>query len=130
VSGTYRANGKDAKLAHAVAVKREAFSGREAVTIVLSEKDPGRQEKPDFVAGFGELGSALVVSITKDGSVFSCQVAHAALKHMGASTSGQLKVEGFAWDGGKVRGRLTTGGPAKLFDESWEADLTFEAKAP
>jgi hypothetical protein len=130
VSGTYRANGKDAKLAYAVAVKHEPFSGKEAVTIVFTEKDPSTEKKPDITASFGKLGNALIVTITKDGSVIGCEVAHTALKHMGASTIGRLKLQDLKWQGPVLKGRLTTGGPVDLFDEKWEADLTFDVKAP
>jgi hypothetical protein len=41
-----------------------------------------------------------------------------------------LQLEGLKWEGELVKGKLTTKGPAKLFDETWEADLTFETKAP
>ena len=130
VSGTYRANGKDAKLAYALAVKHEPFGGKEAVTIIFSEKDPSTEKRPDITASFGKLGSALIVTLTRDGSVIGCEVAHSALKHSGASTIGRLKSQDFKWQGGMLKGRLTTGGPADLFDEKWEADLTFDVKGP
>jgi hypothetical protein len=40
-------------------VKREPFSGKEAITVILTEKDPKSVQKPEFDASFGKLGSAL-----------------------------------------------------------------------
>jgi hypothetical protein len=128
VKGSYRANGQEAKLAYVLATKAEAFAGKEAVTLILTEKDPSKQKNPEITASFGDLGSALIVGISKDGGIHSCQVAHTALKRMGANSIGKLKVEGLQWSGGTVKGRLTTGGPVDLFDEKWEVDVTFEAK--
>jgi len=130
VKGTYRANGKDAKLTHIVAVKHEPFSGKEAVTLVFTEKDPKGEKSPEITVSFGSLGSALIVGVTRDGGVFSCEVAHTALEHMGASSLGKLKTDGLTFSDGTVRGRLTTSGPVPLFDETWEVDLTFNAKLP
>jgi len=130
VSGSYRANGKDAKLAYAVAVKHDDFGGQKAVTVVLTEQDPKGEKDPSIGASFGHFGSALVVSILADGSVFGCEIGHKDLKHMGASSIGRLETENFKWTNGKVSGKLTTHGKTELFDETWEADLDFDVKAP
>jgi hypothetical protein len=130
VSGHYRANGKDAKLAHVLAVAHEDFAGQPAVTLVFTEKDTAGDPRADIAASFGNFGSALTVSLLRDGSVFGCEVGHAALKHMGASSIGKLKSEGFTWANGEVSGKLTTHGPVDLFDETWDVELSFRAKAP
>jgi len=130
ISGLYRANGKDAKLAYLVAVKHENFDGQAAVTLVLTEKEPKGEEHPDFGASFGHFGAALVVSILKDGTVFGCEIGHTALKRMGVSSVGKLETANFKWANGEVSGKLTTHGKTSIFDESWEADLDFHAKLP
>jgi hypothetical protein len=130
VSGVYRANGQDARLAHAVAVSHEGFNGQPAVTVVLTEKDTKGDKSAHIKASFGEYGSALVVSIMKDGAVFGCEVGHAALEHRGASSLGRLETEDFRWADGEVSGRLTTKGEVSLFDETWQVDLTFRAASP
>lgn len=130
ISGIFRANGKDAKLAYLVAVRHESFAGQPAVTLVLTEKETKGEEHPDFGASFGHFGSALVVSILKDGSVFGCEIGHAALKRMGVSSVGKLETTSFKWANGEVSGRLTTHGKTSVFDETWEADLDFHANLP
>lgn len=127
VTGSFKGNGKDAKLAFAKAQKYEPFSGEETVMVVLTEKDTGADKKPDFKAAFGDYGSALVVKITKSGKIFGTEVSHAAHTKRPFSSVGTLKIEGFKWDATGVSGRLTTGGPDKFFEETWEVDLTFKA---
>ena len=130
VSGVYRANGQDAKLAYAVAVPHEDFNGKHAITIVLTEQPPKTTGDPSISASFGKHGSALVVSILENGSVFGCEVAHQSLKHAGASSIGKLSAENFKWANGEVSAHLTTHGKASLFEESWEVDLTFKVPQP
>lgn len=95
VSGVYRANGQDARLAHAVAASHEDFNDQPAVTIVLTEKDTKGDRAAHIKASFG-----------------------------------RLKTEGFTWADGEVSGRLTTNGEVSLFEETWQADLTFRVKEP
>ena len=130
VSGLYRGNSKDARLAYVIAVAHEDFNGQPAVTLVFTEQDTAGDPQADVKAPFGEFGSALVVSLLRDGSVFACEVGHTALKHMGASSIGKLKTEDFKWARGEVRGKLSTLGPVGLFEETWEVDLTFRVKLP
>lgn len=130
VSGVYRANGKDAKLLHAVAVPHEDFAGQKAITVVFTENEPKDGKDPSIGASFGRYGSALVVSILRDGSVFGCEVAHQALEHMGASSIGKLEADNLQWANGELSGHLTTHGKTSLFEESWEVDLTFAVKQP
>lgn len=130
VSGLYRANGQDASLVHATAVAHDDFGGQPAVTVVFTEHDPKGDASVHIGAVFGDYGSALVITVLEDGSVIGCEVAHAALKHRGASSIGKLKTESFKWSDDDVGGRLTTGGEVSLFDETWQVDLTFKVKRP
>jgi hypothetical protein len=130
VSGVYRANGQDARLAYATAIGHDDFDGKPAVIVVFTEKDPKGDASAHVRAAFGEYGSALIVTLVEDGSVIGCEVAHAALEHMGASSIGKLKTEDFTWSDGEVRGTLTTRGEVSLFDETWEVDLAFKVKLP
>jgi hypothetical protein len=130
VSGVYRANGQEAKLAYAVAVPHEDFAGQHAITVVFTEKQPESGKDPSIGASFGHYGSALVVSILRDGSVFGCEVANLALNNTGASSIGKLKAENLQCTTGELAGHLTTQGKTSLFEESWEVDLNFKVKQP
>jgi hypothetical protein len=123
VSGEYLGNGKPAQIAHVRVIPHENWQDEKAWTIILSEKDAAKAEKPDFDAMFGELGSALVVSVTASGSIFSVQVCHQALEKSGFSSSGTLSAEGFSIAGGKLSGRFFTSKEEEFFEDRWKVDL-------
>jgi len=129
VSGSFLGNGKEAHLAFAVATKGKPFSGKATTVIILSEKDPGTEERPDLRASFGKLGSALVITVlTESGEVIGCEVTHAAHSKKSFSTSGSLKLTEFKQDSTSVEGKITTDGEKKFFEDTWKVDLTFKAK--
>ncbi len=130
VSGVYRANGKDAKLTHLLLVPHDDFDGMKTVTLVMTEQDASADSHPEISALFGKYGSSLIVSVQTDGSVIECEIGHTALQHSGASSLGRVKTTNFHWANGQVSGKLTTGGKADVFDETWEADLDFQGKLP
>ncbi len=130
VSGKYIGNGTAAELAHALVVKHDDFMGKKAYTVVLTEKDPAKQEKPEFWAGFGKLGHALVIHVNVDGEIFGSAVAHQALEKAGFSSVGSLQVEGFTLEGGALLARFFTDGVKEFSGDKWEADLTVKAPLP
>src|SRR6266446_6868743 len=127
VTGVFKGNGKEAKLAHVSAHWREPFSDKPSMVLVFTEKDHSKDNKPDFNAGFGKFGSALIVSLHEDGDIFGCEVVHSALKHQNFSSIGQIKTNDFEYADGKVQGELTTDGPADVFGETWEVNVKFVA---
>jgi len=127
VTGVFKGNAKDAKIAYVSAHWREPFGDKPSIVLVFTEKDHSKDKKPDFNAGFGKFGSALVVSLHEDGDIFGCEVAHSALKHQNFSSIGKIQTNNFEYADGKVQGELTTGGPADVFGESWEVNVKFVA---
>ncbi len=127
VTGAFKGNGKDAKLAHVSAHWREPFSDKPSMVLVFTEKDHSKDKKPDFNAGFGKFGSALVVSLHEDGDIFGCEVAHSALKHQNFSSIGKIRTNNFEYADGQIKGELTTDGPAEAFGETWELNVKFVA---
>jgi hypothetical protein len=126
VSGTFKGNGKDARIAFVTARWREPFSGKPGIRLIFTERDHSKDAKPDFNAGFGRFGSALVISTHEDGGIFGCEVAHSA--HQGTFSSiGTIKLVDFKVENGIVSGQLTTGGQADFFRDTWEVDLKFAA---
>jgi hypothetical protein len=123
----FKGNGKDAKLAYVSAHWREPFSDKPSIVLVFTEKDHSKDKKPDFNAGFGKFGSALVVSLHEDGDIFGCEVAHSALQHKNFSSIGKIRTNDFEYADGQVKGELTTDGPADIFGESWEVNVKFVA---
>ena len=128
VSGTYTGNGKPANLAYASTEKSDFKEG--SVVIIFTEKDHSKAKNPRIKAGFGDFGSALIVTVTPDGKVVGCEVAHAALKRSGFSDIGRIKTTDFKIADGKITGTLTTGGELETFGEKWEVKLKFEVKQP
>src|SRR5437867_10795992 len=127
VTGVFKGNGKDAKLAHVSAHWREPFSDKPSMVLVFTEKDHFKDQKPDFNAGFGKFGSALIISLHEDGDIFGCEVAHTALKHQNFSSIGHIKTDDFQYADGQVKGGLATDGPIDVFAETWEVNLKFVA---
>jgi hypothetical protein len=127
VTGTFKGNGKEARLAYASAHWREPFSDKPSMVLVFTEKDHSKDTKPDFNAGFGKFGSALIISLHEDGEIFGCEVVHTAHKKQAFSSVGQIKTDNFEFADGKVQGDLTTDGQAEVFGETWEVNLKFVA---
>jgi hypothetical protein len=127
VTGVFKGNGKDAKVGYVSAHWREPFGDKPSIVLVFTEKDHSKDKKPDFNAGFGKFGSALVVSLHEDGDIFGCEVAHSALKHQNFSSIGKIQTNNFEYADGKVQGELTTDGPADVFGESWDVNVKFVA---
>jgi hypothetical protein len=97
------------------------------MVLVFTEKDHSKDSKPDFNAGFGKFGSALIVSLHEDGDIFGCEVAHSALKHKNFSSIGTIKTNDFEYADGQVKGELTTDGQAEVFGETWGVNVQFVA---
>jgi len=127
VTGVFKGNGKDAKLAHVSAHWREPFADKPSIVLVFTEKDHSKDKKPDFNAGFGKFGSALIVSLHEDGDIFGCEVAHTALKHQNFSSIGHIQTDDFQYADGQVQGGLATDGPTYVFGETWEVNVKFVA---
>ncbi|MCB9379017.1 MAG: hypothetical protein H6511_09685 [Holophagales bacterium] len=130
VTGKYVGNGREAKLGFVRVIPHEEFSGEKAWTLVVSEKDSKSSKKPDFDAQFGELGDALVVSVTEKGDIFSVQVCHQQLDKAGFSSSGTVQVEGFTVAGGKLSGHFFTKGENEFFGDTWSVDLKISGDLP
>jgi hypothetical protein len=127
VSGVFKGNGKEAKLAYVSAHWREPFDGKPGMVLVFTEKDHSQNKKPDFDAGFGKFGGALVISVFEDGNIFGCQVVHSAHKKQGFSSVGQIRTNNFKFEDGKVEGELVTDGQLEFFGDTWEVNLKFVA---
>jgi hypothetical protein len=127
VTGNFKGNGKEANLTCVSARWGEPFDGKPGIVLVFTEKDHSQARKPDFDAGFGKFGSALIISLFEDGQIYSCQVVHRAHKKQGFSSVGNIEAPGFAYADGKVEGELTTNGQVDTFGETWEVKLKFLA---
>lgn len=127
VTGVFKGNGKEAKLAYASAQWREPFNDKPAIMLVFTEKDHSKEKKPDMGAMFGKYGSALIISVDEDGGIFGCQVIHSAHQKQGFSSIGSIEAPEFAYADGKVEGELTTHGQVDTFGETWEVNIRFVA---
>ena len=127
VTGTFKGNGKDAKLTSVSARWGEPFSGKPGIVLVFTEKDHSKDKKPDFNAAFGKFGSALIISLHEDGGIYGCQVVHSAHQKQGFSSIGNIEATDITYADGKVEGELTTHGQVDTFGETWEVNLKFVA---
>src|SRR5213076_1913343 len=51
VTGVFKGNGKDAKIAYVSAHWREPFGDKPSIVLLFTEKDHSKDKKPDFNAG-------------------------------------------------------------------------------
>jgi hypothetical protein len=130
VTGKFVGNGKNAATKFVIVEEHEPFGDREAITLLFTEKDPAKSKKPSFDAMFGELGSALKLSVDYDGKIFGCEVAHSAHSKQGFTSLGIIKMVEFKIAGGNVSGHVSTGKELDTFGEKWDVDLTFAAPLP
>ena len=127
VTGVFKGNGKDAKLAYVSARWGEPFGCKPGIVLIFTEKDHSEDSKPEIDAVFGKFGSALIVSLHEDGDIYGCEVAHNAMQKKGFSSLGNIETSAFNYDNGKAEGELTTNGPVDTFGEKWEVKLQFVA---
>jgi hypothetical protein len=133
VEGYYRANGKDAPPAHALAHKGDAYMDKPTFKLILSQKDAAKDDRADFSAQMGDLGSALVITLVRGEEgydVIGAQFAHPDLKRSGASSAGLVEARDIAVSDGEIHGRIVSVADAMLFDEPIEIDLEFQTKIP
>ncbi len=125
VTGTFVGNKQPAKLAFVSAHRGEPFNDEPSIVLVFTEKDHSRDNKPDFKAGFGDYGSAVILSVKEDGSIFGCQIAHAAHEKSGFSSIGSVRSADFQLGPDRIAGHFTTDGEKTTFDETWSLDIKF-----
>lgn len=130
VKGTFLGDGKDAKIQHLVVQAREPFSDKPAIRLIFTEKDASASKKPDFDAAFKKLGSALLISVNREGGIFGCEVAHTAHEKSPFTALGEIKMQDFTVTDTQVSGHLVTGGELDAFGQKWNVDLTFSAPLP
>jgi hypothetical protein len=127
VMGTFKGNGKPAKLAFVSVRRGEPFADKPTLVVVFTEKDHSREKKPEIKAGFGDFGSALIITAYDDGKIVGCEVAHAAHDKKPFSSIGDVATNGFKVGDGRVEGRVSSGGEQKTFGQTWEIDIQFAA---
>jgi hypothetical protein len=130
VKGTFLGDGKDGKIRYLITQTREPFSDKTAIRLVFTEKDPASSDKPDFDAGFKKLGSALILSVFRDGGIFGCEVAHTAHPKSPFTALGKIEMKEFKVSETHVSGHVSTGGELEAFGQKWAVDLTFSAPLP
>jgi hypothetical protein len=132
-SGTYSANGKNAVLAHVLAIKGKPFADKPTTTLVFSEKDASGDKNPAFDATMGNFGAALVVRLVQDANgwkVIGSEFAHPALQHSGASSIGVVNAVDMKLANGELSGRIASVTDADLFHEPLNIDVKFSVAQP
>jgi hypothetical protein len=138
-SGTYRVNGKDAKLNHLIAMPgKGCMFSDDAIGLVFSEKDV--LVKPDenigevgFNAQMGQFGDAVSVRLCfkhDAWAVESSNYNHAGLNQAAGTWVDQLKIEGMTVANGQYSGHLVSIPDAKILGQPLELNITFHAPKP
>ena len=78
-------------------------------------------------AGFGDFGSALIITAYDNGKIVGCEVAHATHAKKPFSSIGNVTTSEFEVGDGRVDGRISSNGEVKTFDQTWEVDIKFTA---
>lgn len=125
VTGSFKGNGKQGKLAFISARELEEFSDKPALMLILTEKDHTKDPQADVNARFGRYGNALIVSLNDDGSIFGCEIGHTAFQKGSFSAVGGTSIDEFDLGDGQVSGQIVTDGEQEFFGDKWEVDLKF-----
>lgn len=129
-SGKFVGDGKPAVIKHVTVNERKGFGGKQALTLIFTEKDPKHAENLESDAFFKRFGSALILSVHYDGEIFGCEVAHTAHTKTAFSSSGRIRMKEFEIAGGRITGHATTDGIVDSLDQKWEVDLKFALPLP
>jgi hypothetical protein len=130
VSGVFKGNGKEAKLAYVSTFKGEPLNDKPTIVIVFSEKDHSKDKNPRTAVSFGKFGSGLIITVDEKGKIVGCLVAHSAHTKGSFNDIGTVAMSDFKLADDKIQGKISTGGVLEAFGEKWEVDLKFQAKAP
>lgn len=130
VEGTFLGDGEGGNIQFLLVQNREPFDGQTAIQLIFTEKDPTGVKDPAFEARFKRLGSALVLSVFRDGTIFGCEVAHTAFSNASFSAIGEIEMSKFSVTDNRISGHVTTGGELDAFDQRWSVELTFTAPLP
>jgi hypothetical protein len=128
ISGQFKGNGKEAKLAFVSAHKGESFADKPTYVIVMSEKDHSKEKKPEIKAGFGHFGSALIVTVHPDGKIIGFEVAHSAHPKGPFTALGDAKMSDFKLADGKIQGKISTDSEVDSFGQKWQVNVKFSTK--
>jgi hypothetical protein len=128
VTGSFAGNGKQAKLAFVSARPGEPFADKPSITLIFTEKDHSREKSPEIKAGFGNFGSALILRLHEDGSIFGCEVAHSAHPKRPFSSVGSVRTAAFDVGADRIEGEIQTDGQQDTFGQTWQIDLKFVTK--
>ncbi|HEX3147849.1 MAG TPA: hypothetical protein VHR66_07175 [Gemmataceae bacterium] len=126
VSGKFTGEGKPSKLAFASSRKDETFKDKPYIMLYFTEKDPHGSTK----FANGDFGCALTISIENDGKIAGCQVTHSGFTKGGFWTANNIKMTEFKKAGGRLTGKISTGGEQTTLNKKWDVEITFDVKAP
>lgn len=131
-NGTLQANGRSAKLEHAIAVEVDSATepGYLDVVVVLSDRRLSAAQARD-AAGLEAMTRrdglvALRVVLNPDARVMSAEPLHPAFTTF-VSSALWVRFEPTAYDEKRIAGRLRTPGPQNEFRQQWSYDVSFTA---
>ncbi len=131
-NGTLQANGRSAKLDHAIAVEIDSATepGYLDVVVVLSDRRLSAAQARD-AAGLEAMSRrdglvALRVVLNPDARVMSAEPLHPAFTTF-VSSALWVRFEPTVYDEKRIAGRLRTPGPQNEFRQQWSYDVSFTA---
>jgi hypothetical protein len=136
VSGYYRAEGKEAKLAFVRSGKGESYSDQPAVAIAFTEKDASdaKEVSADAIAFSHKYGSAITMNVSKNSEgvyeVESSAFHHEGSEKAGGNASGILQLKDVVVANGVISGEVYTKPDTDMFGAKIDIDLKFKASMP
>jgi hypothetical protein len=131
-NGMLQANGRSAKLEHAIAVEVDSATepGYLDVVVVLSDRRLSAAQARD-AAGLEAMSRrdglvALRVVLNPDARVMSAEPLHPAFTTF-VSSALWVRFEPTAYDEKRIAGRVRTPGPQNEFRQQWSYDVSFSA---
>jgi hypothetical protein len=101
--------------------------------LMFTEKDAGADKGLDRHAPGGQWGTALYVTLGRDGDqyeVIGSEFSDPGLRASGTSSSGVLKASEVAVAGGRITGKVVSLPDATVSDDGIDIDLRFDAPLP
>jgi hypothetical protein len=131
ITGIFRLNKQDAPLKFATLRPGESYLNKDTVDVILSEREPVPTEVGPLLgrASRGDYGDAVALTFTRDGQVVACALVHRGNSSRPFNCLGKLRVKDLTFKEGGVRGKITSRGKVKTFDDVWKIDLSFWAES-
>jgi hypothetical protein len=127
---TFLGNDQEAALHHVLVQTGDPWQDEPTYVVIVAEKDPAAAEMPDHAVMFGELGHALMFTVTEGGELIGVQICHQDLERTNISSIGTTEIHDFRIADGHLHARFVTPEEQDFFGDRWRFEVTVRAPLP